>query len=320
AAHQILEEARALAPEDPRLLQSLFEIALKGEKLDQAEAALAELERLQPGDPSVSMLRARLLERRGAKEPALALVRQAVDARPSLANLIQLAYMEYRLGESAAARRHLEELLRRSPDHRLAQSLLAQLELLAGNPERAAAIYGKLTQGKPRLADIDNQGLAYLLLKRYRDARASFARAVELEPKNPLFTLNLADAELLGGDPRGAAALYEKVLDLAGTDPAAANWQLATARAQALAHLGRKREAVAALQPVLVSAGENAQALTEVSLVYVLIGDEASALFNADRALARGVEPIWFELPWFDPLRQTPEFQDLLKRRPRGSR
>jgi tetratricopeptide (TPR) repeat protein len=126
--------------------------------------------------------------------------------------------------------------------------------------------------------------------------------------------LNLADARLLRGDVRGATPLYEKVLALAGSDPAAAHWQLATARAQALAHLGRKREAVEALQPVLVSAGENAQALQEVALVYVLVGDDASALVNAERALARGVEPVWFELPWFAPLKRSPELQDLLKK------
>ncbi len=315
AAGRLLIEARALAPADPRPLQALFEIALRSENLNRAEAAVGEIERLEPGDPSVSILRARLLEHRGAKAPALALMRQAAGARPSLANLVQLAYMEYRLGESSAARGHLEELLRRDPDHHLARSLLAQLELLAGNPARAVAIYTKLVASKPRLADIDNLGLAYLLLKRYPEAEESFGKALALEPKNPLFSLNLADARLLRGDPQGATPLYEKVVALAGDDPAAANWQLATARAQALAHLGRQREAVEALQPVLVTASENAQALEEVALVYVLVGDNASALVNAERALARGVEPVWFDMPWFAPLKRSPELLDRLRRR-----
>src|SRR5258707_175375 len=83
--------------------------------------------------------------------------------RPSLLNLFQLAYMEYRFGEKAAARSDLEAILKRSADYRQAQSLLAQLELLAGNPERAVTIYQRLVRGRPRLADINNLGIAYLL-------------------------------------------------------------------------------------------------------------------------------------------------------------
>src|SRR5262249_56035308 len=72
-AFDILTDARRLAPADPRPLTALFEISLRGERLTAAEEALAELERLQPGDSGTLFLRARLLERQGSKEQALAL-------------------------------------------------------------------------------------------------------------------------------------------------------------------------------------------------------------------------------------------------------
>lgn len=315
-AFAVLRTAREIAPSDPRPLFSLFEAALKGERLDEAEEALAELEALQPGDPTVLVLRARLLERRGEGERALSLMQDAARQRPSWGHLFRLADMEYRLGETGAARGHLGELLERFPGYHAAQSLLAQIELLSGSPERAVEIYSGLVERSPQIAEIGNLGTAYLLLGRYPEAEVRFRQARELEPKNPFVALNLADVVLLQEKEREAAALYREVLELAGQDPAAEGWQLVSVRAQALAHLGERRQAVDAVQRVLVLAQGNAQAAYEASLVYALVDDRSSALVNAERALLQGVEPRWFTLPWFDPLRATPELRELLRRPP----
>jgi serine/threonine protein kinase/Flp pilus assembly protein TadD len=317
-AFAILEEARRLAPADPRPLVARFEVALKGERLDAAEEALADLERLQPGDSEILVQRARLLERRGNKEQALALMREAARRRPSWNHLSRLADMEYRLGESDAARGHLHELLRGFPSYHSGWSLLAQIELLNGDPVRAAEIYRRLVERSPEVAEITNLGTAYLLLKRYPEAEARFRQALALEPKNPFVTLNLADVLLLAGNRAEAEANYRRLLALVDKDPAAASWQVLSTRAQALAHLGDRRQAVEAVQQVLLLAQGNAQAAYEASLVYTLVDDRSSALVNADRALAQGVEQRWFTLPWFDSLRGSPEFQELLKR-PRTS-
>ena len=318
-AFAILRRAREAAPTDPRPLFSLFETALKGERLDEAEEALAELEDLQPGDPVILVLRARLLERRGEGEKALALMRDAARQRPSWGHLFRLADMEYRLGEVDAARRHLGELLERFPGYHAAQSLLAQIELLSGSPERAVEIYSALVERSPQIAEIGNLGTAYLLLGRYPEAEVRFRQARELEPRNPFVVLNLADVVLLQEKDREAGELYREVLELAGQDPAAEGWQLVSVRAQALAHLGERRQAVDAVQRVLVLAQGNAQAAYEASLVYALVDDRSSALVNAERALRQGVEPRWFSLPWFDRLRSSPELQDLLRRPPARS-
>jgi eukaryotic-like serine/threonine-protein kinase len=306
-ALSLLRQARELAPEDPRPLAAFVETSLSAERLDQAEEALQTLERLQPGDPGILMLRGQILERRGRKGRALDLARKAVRIQPSWYHLFRLAQMEYRLGERDAARAHLGELLARFPGHYEARSLLAQIELLSGDLERAARIYSELVERLPKFGELVNLGLCHFLLKRYELAEQRFLQALKLEPESSIVLLNLADVRLLLGRKTEAANLYRRALDLAERDPAASHWQLLSLRAQALAHLGRPGEAVELAQQILPVARDNPQAAYEASLVYTLVGDRSSALVNVRRALAGGVEPVWFRIPWFDPLRSSPE-------------
>jgi Flp pilus assembly protein TadD len=311
-AFDLLAAARRLAPADPYPLAADFSLALDAERLDRAAEDLAVLARVQPGDPAVLSKRAQLLERRGATAPALALLREACRRRSSWANLMMLADMEYRLGEGAAARRHLEQLLRRAPGFDQAQSLLAQSELLSGSPARAAELYADLLRRSPQETEIINLGTAYMLLRRYPEAEARFRQALALAPDNPFVTLNLADVCLLEGRQADAMDLYRRLLVLTAKDPAATHWQLLSVRAQALARLGQSLPAVAAAQSVLALAPRNAQAEAEVAVVYAVIGDRVSALWNAEQALRQGVDPRWFSFPWFDTLRTSPELRPLL--------
>ena len=306
-ALDLLRQARELAPEDPRPLAAFVETSLSAERLDQAEEALQTLERLEPGDPGILMLRGQILERRGRKERALDLARKAARIQPSWYHLFRLAQMEYRLGERDAARAHLGELLARFPGHYEARSLLAQIELLSGDPERAARLYSELVERLPKFGELVNLGLCHFLLKRYGLAEQRFLQALELEPESSIVLLNLADVRLLLGRKAEAEDLYRRALDLAERDPAASHWQLLSLRAQALAHLGRPGEAVELAQQILPVARDNPQAAYEAALVYSLVGDRSSALVNIRQALAGGVEPVWFRIPWFDPLRSSPE-------------
>jgi serine/threonine-protein kinase len=302
-ALDLLRQARSLAPGDPRPAQKLFELALAADRLDEAEAALADLDRLAPGEAETLAWRAILLERRGHPKEALASLRTAAGRHPSKKLLLSLANLETRQGESKAAGSTLKNLLARYPGDFFGRSLLAQLELLEGSPERAAALYGELARETPDFPTLSNLGLADLLLDRYAEAAAHFEGAAALAPSNAVALLNLADARRLAGKLPESEALYRKVLDLAQRDPAAADWQPLSVRAQALAHLGQDREAVAAIQKALEVAPHNPQLAYEASLVYAVVGDSASAAVNAERALASGVAPRWFGFPWFDRLR-----------------
>ncbi len=306
----LLRRARRLAPGDPRVADMHFSVALPAAEQEMA-AALAELERQAPGDPRTLLRRAQLAEVRGMADRALELLRRAAGLRPSWRILFELANLEYRQGELAAARRTLARLRERFPDDVRPLSLWAQIELLAGDPTRAVELYGDQVERAPSLTDLTNLGTAQLLVGHWSEAAGSFRRAVALEPENPAILLNLGDAELLLGDEAAARARYRRVVELLDADPEAeSHWQWLTVRAQALAHLGAARQAVASVREAERLAPRNPQVAYEAALVYALVGDDTSALVSAEKALGAGVDRRWFGFPWFDRLRAHPAFRD----------
>ncbi|HEY0515183.1 MAG TPA: protein kinase [Thermoanaerobaculia bacterium] len=305
----LISQARTLAPGDPLPLVTLFGVALPAGRLTEAEAALRELEQRQPGDVWTLHRRALLSEQRGDRRQALRLLRAAVERHPSVQFSLDLANLEMRLGDVPAARRSLEDLLRRFPGHPGGETLLAQLELEFGSPARAAELYSRLVRRNPGFAELSNLGLAQLLLGRYSEAAASFRQASDLSPNSAAATLNRADAEMLLGRRIEAMELYRRVLARVEQDPVPDFWQTLSIKAQAQAHLGRAPEAATSIQRAVVAAPDNPQVAFEAALVYAVIGDTASALASAERALDSGYDRRWFALPWFDRLRQEPAFR-----------
>jgi serine/threonine-protein kinase len=300
-AAQAVDLARATAPEDPRVLMQQATVARVAGRLDEAEAALEKLRRLDPGNAQFLELEALLLERKGERREALARMREVVRELPSAGRHFNLGNMLYREGNVGEARRELQAGLALAPKHYNGLSSLAQLELASGDPKRAAELYEKLVLRSPEYAELTNLGTAYLLIGRYGDASRRLREALALAPGSPSALLNLADAELLAGRKQEASTLYRQVLERSDSDPQPQ--KLLTVRAQALAHLDRASEAVAAVQEALRLDPESPGKAYEASLVYALVGDQTSALLNARRALDRGFDPRWFAFPWFNPLR-----------------
>ncbi len=313
-ASELLRQAQQIAPADPRPLTGQFGVALLRGQWDRAEEAVAGLERLQPGDPGLLVRRARLLEKRGESEKALALMREGVSRYPSWRNLFHAAEMEKSLGHFDAARRDAEQLLANYPESYEGLSTLAEIELLHGDPRRAVALYSRLVERFPRPGELSNLGTAQIYLGGYREAEASFRKALALEPRNPFTLLNLADAVTLAGRPEAAAPVYREVVRQAGLD--AADWQVLSARAQAQAHLKDGPGTVESVQRMLRVGPEGAQVAYDVSLIYTLLGDRNGALYNAHRALRQGIATRLFALPWFDPLRSDTAFAAELRPRP----
>jgi serine/threonine-protein kinase len=281
---------------------------LESGRLAEAESIL---ERMEEIDPAGSLLRrSQLAERRGQTEDALKLMAEAVRLQPSWQALLTVANAEYRHGRLDDARRHLDQLLQRSPGNVEGLMTLAQIELLR-DPEHAIALLREAAQRDPGPRSVTNLGVALLLLRRYGEAEQSLRRALALQPDDPTASLNLADCLVLGGREAEARQLYARTVGTAERMATPGNWQLLSVKAQALAHLGRTVEAVEAIQQALRITPDNAQLALEAAVVYTLLGDRGSALFQVRQAANRGVDANWFALPFFDPLRGEPDFQAL---------
>ena len=180
------EAARAaarLAPQDPRPVADLFDLALRTSDLDRAKAELDDLEKLDPGNPALLLKRSVLAERAGDSERAYALMRRATARAPFRGYLEAQAELEYRLGKVEEARADLERILGMAPGYLFAESKLAQIELLYGDPRRAEILYEDLVNRSPgNSARHTNLGLARELLGKYEAAADEFRAALAPGP------------------------------------------------------------------------------------------------------------------------------------------
>jgi len=318
-ARQLLDAAEKLVAGDTRVAEARVMVELRARDFEAAERAVGKLESLAPGSPEAMASRALLVATRDGAADAIQLYERLVEIYPSAASYWQLAEAQMHTGRTGDARTSLEKALELAPGWVAARSKLAQLELLAGDPSRAEALYRELARDSPDNGHFANLGTALLLEGRVREALEAYESAHELAPGEPITVLSMADClELLGEEGR-AAELYGKALDLAAPmeeiSPATA-W---TIRAQALAHLGRGREAMTALQELIRRAPDDPETYFTAALVHTIVGDRTSAVVSAQKAVELGLSPRWLALPYFRPLAADADFAALLARGPEGS-
>ncbi len=317
-AFTLVKQAQALAPGDPRPLDAQFSLEMASGQTSAAEKTLAAIESFLPGDPIVLVRHAELAEQQGRTEAALADWRLAVERVPSWANLYFLADLEARTGHLDGARSHLAQILSMSPGNLWALEQRARIEMLFGDLQRAGGFYQDLIRRAPQRTYFTNLGAVQVLQGRYEEAIAPFRQALALNPDHATATLDLADAELALGRTQEAKEHYRKALrNLESNTPRGGlSPSDAMNRAQCLAHLERPAEAVEAAQQELQKRPDDPDMLTQAAQVYAIVGDRTSALVNVRKALKKGVQPRWFELPAFSELHTDPEFRRLLAQAP----
>ncbi len=131
-----ISRAEAIAPNDPRILFSRFRAEMAGNRLAAAQATLRRLSDLVPGDARVPRAKADLLEARGELKEARRVRQEVAVRRPTWRNVLALATLEFRLGESDSARRRLGELLEAQPGN---QRVRENLAVVGGGLRRPGA-------------------------------------------------------------------------------------------------------------------------------------------------------------------------------------
>jgi tetratricopeptide (TPR) repeat protein len=313
-AERILREAEAVHRDDPRLVAERVMLEIDTGRLADASAALAELEKLAPGDVRVWRARAALLAREGKLPEAADMQMRLVRERPSWKNLWYLADVEMKLADVKGARQHLDQLLQVSPGNPRGLAKMAELEWKMGDPAKAARIYEDLLKQKVTRQNLSNLGWSLLLAGDYPAAANTYRRALELEPDHLLSRLNLGIAGEGAGDAEGARSLYrdlrariaERERKGALTGPER------LIKAQALARLGDAVPAVALTIEVLGEGDRDPQVLFQAAIIYALCGEQNHAIVQAREARRRGLSAKWFGIPGFESLRATPAFQQLL--------
>ena len=198
-AAQLLKRARALAPKDPHVLNSLG-VCLKA--LGQAEPALQAYDaavRLDPLLAPAHFNRGSVLENLADIKGARSAYERAADLDPRYVEpLASLAWLDAQIGDAASARANAQRALALSPSNVLAHTALASADLQDGNHGAAATRLSALSQDRS-LTPV-NRSIVLGLLGDLRDAdgRQAEAFAAYEESNSVLKALNSSRFEAPG--------------------------------------------------------------------------------------------------------------------------
>ena len=284
-------------------------------------AALALLAILTMGSPEQSVPktaaavpdRATLLkqageaQQAGRTDEAIRLFQRAAEKYQSVQAYLELARLQSRTRQAAAALDSLAKARELAPNSEDVLSAYAQLALAAKMPVPAAITLQALTRVFPTvpqyhyllgvalmgLGDLPGAvdslteasrlepdrpltltalGLAFNHRKLFADAKSALSRSLELQPDNVDTVAALAEAEAGLGNLETASTLARRALD---RSPANATANMVTA----LVSMERREYAAArdALLKTIAADPDAHKALYQLSLAYARLGDEAAA-------------------------------------------
>ena len=294
-------------------------IALGTGAAEEAVQHFQQVVAREPTNDEATLGLARAQARAGAAAAAEATYKRAIELRPEYwATHVWLGTFYREHARYAEAVTHYEHALAYTPDNARAYYILCGLYGTGsvGRYEDGIAACRKSAAIVPSVAAYSNWGAVLSNLRQWDAAIEQFAAAQRVGPEDYLLDGDMARAHFHAGKRVEATRLYERAITLVNqvlaVQPRDIDAQISAAafhaklgnRSRAIEHLNR-------LPPDL----SDPHVLIFGAVVYMDLGDRATALSWLERARRQGMEPgelrDWIEL---DALKNEPRYAALLAR------
>jgi len=196
---------------------ALLGLMLAKPDVPAAQQQWAALQKVAPKHGQTLFFEAVLAEQRGDLKRARELTQLLLRATPDNPQVLMLAgQTELRLNALAQAEAHFTKVLSMAPKSAVARRRLAQVQVQAGQPDKALATLRPLTEANPPDPEALTQAAqAQLIAGDTRAADATFARLAQLKPTDTRTRTALALTQVAQGKDTGLADLQA----IAAADP-----------------------------------------------------------------------------------------------------
>ncbi|MBA4123793.1 MAG: protein kinase [Acidobacteria bacterium] len=240
---------------------------------------------------------------RAAAEMALSLDETLAEAHYTLARVRDFEF------DWAGAEQGFKRAIELNPNLAGAHTLYAEYLSRSGRFDEALREVKRAQELDPlRTGLVGNEGLIFYHARRYDEAIAKKQIHAQLAAENPFAHLELANAYVQKGQYAEAILSYQTSIKLEETTSAL----IYLGRVYALS--GKRNEAIAILDKLKTT--EKYVSPTELAILYAALGDKEKAFASLEKAYTeRDFQLTSLKVePGYDPLRDDPRFQDLMRR------
>ncbi len=311
---EVLREATAIAPKDPRVLRWRVKAELLAERPDAALSLARTLTGERPADGTSweeTGLALRALDRPREAEKAFL---HAFSLRPTWRYLEAVGRTREEAGDPEGARAAYREALARWPETPALMADLAALDEGEGRLADAEQEVRRLVEVRGSPADLVRLGTVLIYEGRSAEAEPVLRQAVLAAPQDPAAHLWLAEALVAAGRLQEALDGFARTLAIVQASDQGPLRTLSSRmeRAVCLVNLGRGPDAVMEAHAALDLAPGDPRAALTAAAVAAATGDRGACLDFTRRALTLHAAPAWFSRPEFASMRGRPEFDSLL--------
>jgi tetratricopeptide (TPR) repeat protein/TolB-like protein len=321
-AMQATAKACVLDPTSVGVRYSRATILLGSGKLEEAGSELQRLVREQPSHDAAHSLLGDVYDKQGRQQEAISEFQAAIRSRRAYwRHHWRLASVYLDRGQLEQAREEALRVTELQPDNPRGHQLLGTIEQADGRIDAALAAYEASLKLSPTAAAYSNIGGKFFDEKKFQIAETYYRKAVEIDPKLPVYRRNLGDVLVELGKQSESRSVYSSAVDLADSILRINPTDASTIALQGLC-LAKLNEGTRALEKIAAAkrlTPSSANVLYKQTAILALLGRRSEALQALEQALAAGLPPAFaVGDPDLESMSKSPEFDRLVARYRKG--